>query len=64
MTAVLSGGSTGNDAERSLDGSAVTLSGVSKVYGRGPTAVHALDNVSLDVARGEFVCLVGASGCG
>jgi NitT/TauT family transport system ATP-binding protein len=64
VTAVLSGGSTGNDAERSLDGSAVTLSGVSKVYGRGPTAVHALDNVSLDVARGEFVCLVGASGCG
>jgi NitT/TauT family transport system ATP-binding protein len=64
VTAVLSGGSTGSDAERSLDRSAVTLSGVSKVYGRGPTAVHALDNVSLDVARGEFVCLVGASGCG
>jgi NitT/TauT family transport system ATP-binding protein len=64
VTAVLYGGSAGSDAERSPDRSAVTLSGVSKVYGRGPTAVHALDNVSLDVARGEFVCLVGASGCG
>jgi NitT/TauT family transport system ATP-binding protein len=51
-------------AELSADDSALRLSGVSKVYGRGPAAVHALDNVSLDVAPGEFVCLVGASGCG
>ncbi len=43
---------------------AVTLAGVSKVYGRGATAVRALDQVSLTVAPGEFTCLVGASGCG
>ncbi|MFG2048238.1 ABC transporter ATP-binding protein [Micromonospora sp. NPDC048935] len=43
---------------------AVALSGVTKVYGRGASAVLALDGVSLDVAPGEFVCLVGASGCG
>ncbi|MFF5179474.1 ABC transporter ATP-binding protein [Micromonospora sp. NPDC000316] len=43
---------------------AVALSGVTKVYGRGESAVLALDGVSLDVAPGEFVCLVGASGCG
>ncbi|MET8322011.1 ABC transporter ATP-binding protein [Micromonospora sp. NPDC005189] len=43
---------------------AVALSGVTKVYGRGTNAVLALDGVSLDVAPGEFVCLVGASGCG
>ena len=44
--------------------SAVTLAGVSKVYGRGSAAVQALDQVSLSVAPGEFTCLIGASGCG
>jgi NitT/TauT family transport system ATP-binding protein len=42
----------------------VTLAGVSKVYGRGRAAVHALDQVSLTAAPGEFTCLIGASGCG
>lgn len=44
--------------------SAVSIRDVSKVFGRGPAAVHALDRVSLEVAPGEFVCLLGASGCG
>jgi NitT/TauT family transport system ATP-binding protein len=43
---------------------AVTLAGVSKRFGTGPGAVVALDGLGLSVARGEFVCLVGASGCG
>jgi NitT/TauT family transport system ATP-binding protein len=42
----------------------VRLAGVSKRHGAGASAVLALDGVSLDVAPGEFVCLVGASGCG
>jgi NitT/TauT family transport system ATP-binding protein len=42
----------------------VRLAGVSKVFGRGTSAVRALDHVSLDVAAGEFTCLIGASGCG
>jgi NitT/TauT family transport system ATP-binding protein len=43
---------------------AVSLAGVSKVYGRGRSAVRALDQVSLTSAPGEFICIIGASGCG
>src|SRR5215813_12884617 len=37
---------------------------VSKSFKGASGAVLALDHVSLNVAEGEFVCLVGASGCG
>jgi len=43
---------------------AVELTGVTKVYGRGPDAVVALDRLDLLVNDGAFVSLVGASGCG
>jgi NitT/TauT family transport system ATP-binding protein len=42
----------------------VRLEGVSKRYGTGTNALLALDRVSLTVQQGEFVCLLGASGCG
>lgn len=37
---------------------------LSKIYGKGETAVKALDNVSLTVKEGEFVAIVGPSGSG
>ena len=37
---------------------------VRKVYNSGADEVVALDNFSLDVADGEFVTVVGRSGCG
>ena len=43
---------------------AVRLTAVSKVFGRGSSAVSALDRVTLKVPPGEFTCLIGASGCG
>ena len=33
-------------------------------YGRGAAAVRAIDEVTLGIARGEFIAVVGPSGCG
>lgn len=35
-----------------------------KVYGKGEHKVHALDNVSFSVKKGEFVAIIGPSGSG
>jgi len=45
---------------------AISVRNVSQNYGAAssPGAVRALDTVSLDIARGEFFCLLGPSGCG
>ena len=37
---------------------------LTKTYGKGPTAVTALDNVSFSVKKGEFVAVIGPSGSG
>src|ERR1019366_9969980 len=42
----------------------VTLDGVTKVFGHGKRAMTALENVSLDMVKGEFVFILSASGCG
>ena len=39
----------------------ISLRNVSLVY---PNGVHALDNVNLEIAKGEFIFLTGASGAG
>jgi NitT/TauT family transport system ATP-binding protein len=43
---------------------AVSLRHVTKTFGRGDRAVTALSDVHLEVERGQFVCMIGASGCG
>jgi ABC-type lipoprotein export system ATPase subunit len=42
----------------------LSLRGVTKVYGEESAAVRALDGVDLDIARGEFLAITGASGSG
>lgn len=37
---------------------------LSKVYGKGETAVKALDDVSFSINKGEFVAIIGPSGSG
>jgi putative ABC transport system ATP-binding protein len=44
--------------------SLVQIENLTKVYGKGETAVIALDHVSLSVNAGELVAVMGPSGCG
>ena len=42
----------------------VQTENLTKVYGKGETAVIALDHVNIAVEKGEFVAVMGPSGCG
>jgi putative ABC transport system ATP-binding protein len=42
----------------------ISLRGVTKVYGTGPTAFQALRGVDLDIRKGDFVAVMGPSGSG
>lgn len=42
----------------------IQLRNVTKVYGSGQAAMHALRGISFTIGRGEFVAVMGPSGCG
>jgi len=44
--------------------SKLSVSAITKRFRTRGREVHALDRVSLDIAEGEFICLLGPSGCG
>ena len=51
-------------APESNSGLLIEVRDMTKVYGEGDMAVHALRGVSLDVRRDEFVAIMGPSGSG
>ena len=40
------------------------LTGINKIYRTNEIETLALENVNLDVIKGEFVSIMGPSGCG
>jgi len=42
----------------------IELKGITKVYGHGQAAMHALRGVDLDIGEGDFVAVMGPSGSG
>jgi putative ABC transport system ATP-binding protein len=56
---------TAVDSTAQADGRiVVSANDLSRVYGEGETAVHALRGVTLDVERGKLTAVMGASGSG
>ncbi|SED78843.1 putative ABC transport system ATP-binding protein [Streptomyces misionensis] len=56
-------GALPRDGERSRT-PALTMTGVTKVYGKDGTQVRALDGVSVEIPRGSFTAVMGPSGSG
>ena len=44
--------------------SAISIRNVTKRYGRGATATQVIHGVDAEIESGEFVVIVGPSGCG
>ena len=55
---------TGEDPAEVSAGPIIEIANLCKDYKLGDETLIALENVSLSVARGEFISLVGPSGCG
>jgi len=47
-----------------MDERLIRVEGLTKVYGMGEVAVHALNGVDLNINEGEFVAIMGPSGSG
>ncbi|MEH0930766.1 ABC transporter ATP-binding protein [Micromonospora sp. CPCC 205558] len=61
---VVTGAAGFNGAPAAHPGEVVRVSGVSRTFGRGERAVHAVRDVSFTANRGELVAIRGRSGAG
>jgi NitT/TauT family transport system ATP-binding protein len=61
---VLRAPETGADLTSSQRKAAMVVDHATKYYKTKTGAVHALEDLSLEIAEGEFVCILGPSGCG
>jgi len=52
------------DSHRKTSDALIELESISKVYGTGSAAMHALRGIDLRIAPGEFVAVMGHSGSG
>jgi putative ABC transport system ATP-binding protein len=50
--------------DQSNDGHIIRISGLQKVYRTEEVETNAINNITMEVRRGEFVAIMGPSGCG
>jgi putative ABC transport system ATP-binding protein len=53
-----------NTAAKGAKGTLISLHSITRVFGRGESAVHALDGIDLTIPVGQFIAVMGASGSG
>ncbi|MDA0663192.1 MAG: ABC transporter ATP-binding protein [Proteobacteria bacterium] len=64
---MMDGGDVSQDNTRKAAGAErghIVIRDMSVIFGEGPDQFIAVDRVSVDIAAGEFLCIVGPSGCG